>query len=99
MASVIELFGKLSAPETYKLVVEAFVIISFATTLEVAKKLVLVILTANTLAGLKLVALRLAKKPLVEVIDVAIKIVEVNVAPLAEVNTSGPVKVPPARGR
>ena len=98
------LFGKFKAPLTYRLVVEALVIRSFTITLDVAKKLVLVILTASTLAGLKFVAEKLVtfsvvKKPLVEVMEVAITIVEVTAVPDALVNMSGPVKVPPASGR
>lgn len=99
IASVIELFGRFKLPLTYKLVVVALVIISLTKTLEVAKIFVLVILTAKILAGLKLVAPRLVKKPLVEVIDEAIKIVEVNAVPLALVNTNGPLRVPPTNGR
>lgn len=49
MASVTELEGKFSAPETYRLVVEALVIKSLITTEEVVNKLVLVILTAPKL--------------------------------------------------
>ncbi len=97
--SVIELFGRFKEPATYKLVVVALVVISLTKTLEVAKKLVEVILTANMLLGLKLLAARLVKKPLVEVIDVAIKIVEVMAVPLAEANTNGPARVPPTNGR
>lgn len=99
IASVTELFGRLNEPATYKLVVVALVVISLTKILEVAKKLVEVILTASMLLGLKLLATRLVKKPLVEVIDVAIKIVDVMAVPLAEVNTNGPAKVPPASGR
>jgi hypothetical protein len=55
----------------------------------VAARLVEVILVAEISVGLKLVTDNVVKKPLVEVTDV----------PEAEVNISGPVKVPPASGR
>ena len=104
IASEIELLGKFKEPETYRLVVVALAVISLTKILEVAKKLVEVILTANTLLGLKLAAVRLVvskdvKNPLVEVMEVAITIVDVMAVPEAVVNVRPPLSVPPAKGR
>ena len=76
----------------------------FTNTVEVAKKLVEVMLVALMLPGFKLdterlVAFKVVKKPLVEVIEVASKIVDVMAVPEAEVKNNGPARVPPANGR
>lgn len=104
IVSMIELAGNERAPDTYKFVVDALVEMLFTRTLVVAEKLVVVIETASKLAELKLVVARLvvlsvAKKPLVEVILVASKIVDVTAVPDAEVKVRGPARVPPARGK
>ena len=52
-----------------------------------------------TLLITPLVPARLVKKPLVEVIEVANKIVDVIAVPLALVKNNGPVSVPPTKGK
>lgn len=58
------------------------------------ERLVVVALTAT-----RLVSDTFVKKPLVDVIEVANKIVDVMAVPLALVKNNGPVSVPPIRGR
>lgn len=104
IASAILLFGRFNAPETYKLVEVTDVATVFTNTVVVTKRLVEVMLMPEILVGLKFdalkfVALSVVKKPLVEVIEVASKIVDVMAVPEAEVKNSGPARVPPARGR
>lgn len=62
-------------------------------------KLVVVTFVVLILEGLKLVAAKVVKDALVDVIEVAKKRVEVMAVPEAEVKYNGPVSVPPAKGK
>jgi hypothetical protein len=104
MASVTEFDGKERTPVTARLVDVIEVATVFTKTVEVAKRLVEVTLVELMLPGFKLdterlVAFKVVKKPLVEVIEVARTMVDVTAVPEAEVKNNGPAKVPPARGR
>ena len=94
MASVTESAGKTRKPETVRLVVETLVKVELTPVVEVAKKLVVLTLTAKMLVGLKV--------PAEKVLAVTLSknaLVEERVVPLAVVKVRAPDKMPPASGR
>ena len=90
IASVMELLGKDTDPETVKLVeVMEEIIVEPRLVRPEIFKLVEVMFVATTLVEAKSVAPKLVKKPLVEV----------TLVPVAEVNPNAPDRVPPVNNK